>query len=179
MGSKGKGFIAYFFGWLGGLIVLFAFKDNNRKDVIHACQSITLSVAQIVAGIVISVVNTILYSTVGFQIPLVSGIINLLCFGLCIYGIVKAVRDDADPKLPVVGDLTMKFFEKKINETPEQAAAPQANFDPNTGQPVTQPQANFDPTTGQPINQTPQANFDPTTGQPTSENTTPTNNDQN
>lgn len=171
MGSKGKGVLSYLLGWIGGLIVLFGFKDNNRRDVFHACQAITISVGQFAIGIVIGTVNGVLIATAGISLSWISTIVNLLCFVLEIMGLVKVLKDDPDPKLPVVGDLAEKIFEKKINATPEYASAPQANFDPNTGQ-STQPQANFDPNTGQPVNQpAPQANFDPNTGKPVNQPT--------
>ena len=46
------------------------------------------------------------------------------------------------------------------NSLNNQNTQPQANYDPNTGQPLTQ-----QPQTAQPVQQ-PQANFDPNTGQP-------------
>ena len=52
MDDKGKGIIAYVFGLIGGLIVLLAFKkDNNKKTTIHACQSITISIAVLAVNI--------------------------------------------------------------------------------------------------------------------------------
>ncbi|MBR3210877.1 MAG: hypothetical protein IKF71_02945 [Bacilli bacterium] len=163
MSSKGKGVLSYLLGWVGGLITLFAFKDNNRKDVFHACQAITISVAQLAATIVIAVISAVLATVTGVSLGFVGWIIDILYCILVILGLVKVLNDEADPKLPVVGDITEKIFEKKINETPEAApAAPTANFDPNTGQPINQPQANFDPNTGQPINQpTPESNMGP------------------
>ena len=140
MSSKGKGVLSYLLGWVGGLITLFAFKDNNRKDVFHACQAITISVAQLAATIVIAVISAVLATVTGVSLGFVGWIIDILYCILVILGLVKVLNDEADPKLPVVGDITEKIFEKKINETPEAApAAPTANFDPNTGQPINQP----------------------------------------
>jgi hypothetical protein len=57
----------------------------------------------------------------------------------------------------------------------QQNAAPQVQYDPNTGQPIqpqaqAQPQVRYDPNTGQPIQQqqnaAPQVQYDPNTGQP-------------
>lgn len=195
MSSKAKGVISYIFGWLGGLIVLCGFKDNDRKTVIHACQAITISICQIAASLVFGVVNGIMYAASGFDLSLLSSLLSIAFFALSIIGLVKALKDDPDPKLPVIGDITMNIFAKKINATPESTGTvvprfdpntgqpinpqPQGNFDPNTGKPI-QPQGNFDPNTGQPINAQPQANFDPNTGQPittpeTSAPTTPAN----
>ena len=168
MDRKGRGLLAYLLGWLGGVIVLFGFKDNDRKTTFHACQAITLSLSQYVVVLAISIISGIMAATIGIGIGFLSGIINILYIVLLIMGIVKAWNDEPDPKLPVIGDLTEKFFSKKINEAPETVTPTGTvtpKFDPNTGQPITQPQANFDPNTGQPITQ-PQANFDPNTGQP-------------
>ncbi len=161
MDKKGKGLISYLLGWLGGLIVLFAFKDNDRKTAFHACQAITLSLALVVIDIAFGIVGAFV-PYVGY----ISSLASIVYLVFMIMGIVKAVNDEPDPKLPIIGDLTEKMFSNKINEFPETVtAAPQ--FDPNTGQPVNpQPQASFDPNTGQPINQQPEAKFDPNTGQP-------------
>ena len=168
MNDKGKGVLSYLLGWLGGLIVLFYFKDNNRKTVTHACQAITMSVAEIILSFGIGFISGITYAAVGVNFSFLSSIVSLLYFILMIMGIVKVVNDE-DPKLPVVGDLTMKFFEKRIMEAPEfsTGAARSGNFDPITGKPVNPtPQGNFDPVTGKPVNQAPQGNFDPMTGEP-------------
>ena len=187
MDRKGKGLLSYLLGWVGGLIVLYAFHDNDRKTAFHACQSITLSLSQIVISFGIGFVMGIVAAFTGLPLSYLSSIVSILFLVLMIMGIVKAWNDEPDPKLPVIGDLTEKVFGAKINSFPETVVTqnfdpntgqpvnqqPQANFDPNTGQPVNQqPQANFDPNTGQPINQQPQANFDPNTGQPVNQAST-------
>ena len=167
MDYKGKGFVSYFFGWIGGLIVLFAFKDNDRKTAFHACQSIVISVSQVAVNIVFGILGGIMYATVGFDISFLSSIYSILCFVLMILGIVKAMKNEADPKLPVVGDLTEKLFEKKLSEFPATVTPVNAKFDPTTGQPINpQPTPKFDPATGQPINPQPEAKLDPNTGMP-------------
>ena len=40
MSEKGKGVLAYIFTWIGGLIVLYGMKDNERNTKIHAAQAI-------------------------------------------------------------------------------------------------------------------------------------------
>ena len=167
MDRKGKGILAYLLGWLGGLIVLYEFKDNNRKDVFHACQAITLSVSEIVLSIAVGFVGGIIAFATGISFGLLSYVVYILYVVLLILGIVKVCNDEPDPKLPVIGDLTEKIFAKQINAAPETAANPATpRFDPNTGQPITQPQANFDPNTGQPITQ-------PTTEAPVTEEVAP------
>lgn len=175
MSDKGKGLLSYLLGWLGGLIVMLAFKDNTKRDVMNAGQSIVLSVGYVVLSI--------FFAFAGYFIPFIpyfSGIIGILYLVALIFAIVN-VLTDKDPKLPVIGDLTESIFAKALAAAPEYAApAGGANFDPNTGQPINQqPQANFDPNTGQPINQQPQANFDPNTGEPINKGTsTETNTDE-
>ena len=171
--SKGKGLLSYLLGWVGGLIVLFAFKDNNRKDVIHACQAITMGIANVVLSIALAFVDGILAAVIGMNISILSSLASIFFFVMMIIGIVKVCKDDPDPKLPIIGDITMSIFGGRINAAPETvtpAGTVTPKFDPNTGKPINpQPQANFDPNTGKPITQ-PQANFDPNTGQPLNNN---------
>ena len=185
MNSKVKGVISYLFGWIGGLIVLCAFNDNDQKATFHACQGITLSVSVVICNIAIVILSYI--PVVSFTTYFLSPAVGIAQLVFMILGIVKATSDSPDYKLPLFGDLTEKFFEKKLAAVgvpsgvavapkfdpntgqPIVTPAPQANFDPMTGQPIVTPapQANFDPNTGQPIQNTaPHANFDPNTGQP-------------
>lgn len=179
MNNKVKGLLAYIFGCLGGLIVIFGFKDNDRKTVLHAYQSIVISISVIVLSVAVSFINIFISAVIGFDFSVLSLGVNILQVVFMILGIFKVVNNDPEPKLPIIGDLTMNLFGKAINAVPESVvpagAAPR--FDPNTGRPINpQPQANFDPNTGrpinsqpinpQPVNPQPQANFDPNTGQP-------------
>ena len=43
MSEKAKSILAYIFGWIGGLIILFAMKDNERNTRFHAAQAIVIS----------------------------------------------------------------------------------------------------------------------------------------
>ncbi len=110
MDDKVKGIISYVFGWLGGLIVLLAFKDNNRKTTFHACQAITASVGFIVIRAV--------YGMIPIYIPFFSTVIWALNIVILVLGITKVVNND-NPEIPVVGDLTKSIFGKKINDTPD------------------------------------------------------------
>lgn len=164
MDSKGKGVLSYVFSWLGGLIVMFGFKDNDRKTVFHAAQAIVIGGGYTVLTIGITMINVVVALATGYGIPFVSWIVNILYLVLIILGIVKVLNNEADPKLPVVGDLTEKLFEKQINAAPETVqTAPAAKFDPNTGEPITTPaqqpapEAKFDPNTGEPLNKTEEA----------------------
>ena len=110
MDDKGKGIIAYIFGWIGGLIVLLAFKDNNKKTTIHACQSIVASVA-------VMVINFI-YGLLPFYIPFFSTVIWALQIVVLVMGIVKVVNNE-DPELPVIGGLAKSIFASKIDAAPD------------------------------------------------------------
>lgn len=111
MDEKGKGIIAYVFGLIGGLIVLLAFKkDNNKKTTIHACQSITISIAVLAVNIA--------YNLIPFTIPMFSTVVWALQVVLIVLGIVRVVKDE-DPELPVIGGIAKSLFSKAIEEAPE------------------------------------------------------------
>ena len=48
MSEKGKAILAYIFTWVGGLIVLFGIKDNERNTKIHAAQAIVIGIGYMV-----------------------------------------------------------------------------------------------------------------------------------
>ena len=139
----GKGLLSYLLGWIGALIVLLAMKNNTKRDVLNAGQGIVISVGNIILSSIAAVLSQ--------YIPFVSFGIYGLYLVIIIISIVNVVGDK-DPKLPVIGDIAESLFSKQIAAAPEfVGGAPQANFDPNTGQPINNG-ANFDPNTGQPIN---------------------------
>lgn len=107
MNEKSKAIIAYIFGWIGGLIVLFAMKDNEKNTKFHAAQAITIS-----AGYFL--ISTI-YSYAPISIPFFSTALwGVYIIGI-IMGIVKANKEE-DPELPVVGGIAKSIFGKKIEE---------------------------------------------------------------
>lgn len=108
MNEKGKCILAYLFGWLGGLIVLYAVKDNQRNTKFHAAQSIVLSV--------IYYAISIIYNFIPFTIPFFSTILSGLYLAGFIWGIVKACKEGEDPELPLIGEITKSIFGKKIEE---------------------------------------------------------------
>ena len=61
MEEKYKGPLAYLLGWLGGVIVLAAFKDNTKLTKFHACQSITISVMNLVVSLVLGFIPYVKY----------------------------------------------------------------------------------------------------------------------
>lgn len=107
MSEKGKCILAYIFTWIGGLIVLFGMKDNERNTKFHAAQAIVIGIGyMIILGV---------YNFIPFYIPFFSKIIYGLYAVLVIIGIVKANKEE-DPELPVVGKIAMSLFGKQIDE---------------------------------------------------------------
>ena len=107
MSEKGKCFLAYLLGWLGGLIVLFALKDNTKETKFHAAQAIILS-----AGYCII---TIIYSFLPISIPFFTTALWVIYILGIIMGIAKANKEE-DPELPVIGGIAKSVFSKKIEE---------------------------------------------------------------
>lgn len=107
MSEKGKAILAYIFSWIGGLIVLFGMKDNTRNTKIHAAQAIIIGVGYM---IILAV-----YEFIPIYIPLFSTLIYGLYIVLVVIGIIKATKDES-PELPVVGNIAMSLFGKKIDE---------------------------------------------------------------
>ena len=107
MNEKGKCILAYIFGWIGGLIVLFALKDNERNTKFHAAQAIVLSAGYFILRMA--------YSFLPIVIPFFSTALWGLYIVGIIMGIVKA-NNEENPELPVIGGLAKSIFGKKIDE---------------------------------------------------------------
>ncbi len=107
MSEKGKAILAYVFTWIGGLIVLYGMKDNQRNTKIHAAQAIIIGIGYMIIYAI--------YRIIPIYIPFFSTIVYGLYIVLVIIGIVKANKEE-DPELPVVGKLAMSIFGKKIDE---------------------------------------------------------------
>lgn len=107
MTEKGKCIIAYIFGWIGGLIILYGVKDNERNTKFHAAQSIVLS-----AGYFI--ISTI-YNIVPFTIPFFGTALWVVYVIGFILGITKSGNNE-NPEIPVVGGIATSLFGKKIEE---------------------------------------------------------------
>lgn len=106
MDQKVRGLLAYLFGWLGGVIVLFAFKDNDDRTKFHACQAIVISVIGMVASIILGFIPY-----VGF----VGSLVSLLMTVLLIIGMVKAYKEE-EYELPVISDLTRNIFKSQLSK---------------------------------------------------------------
>lgn len=107
MSEKGKAILAYVFTWVGGLIVLFGMKDNERNTKIHAAQAVVIGIGYMVIFAI--------YRFIPIYIPFFSTIVYGLYIACVIVGIVKANKNE-DPELPVVGDIAKSIFAKKIDE---------------------------------------------------------------
>ena len=106
MDQKVRGLIAYLFGWVGGLIVLFAFKDNDDRTKFNACQSIVISVISMLATLILGFIPYI-----GFA----GKIISVLMTVVAIIGMVKAYREEYY-ELPVISDLTRNIFKSQLSK---------------------------------------------------------------
>lgn len=107
MSEKSKAVLAYVFTWIGGLIVLFGMKNNERNTKIHAAQAIVIGVGYMIL--------LAIYKFIPIYIPFFSNIIYGLYIILVIIGIVKANKEE-DPELPIVGKIAMSVFGKKIDQ---------------------------------------------------------------
>ena len=105
MSEKAKSILSYIFGWIGGLIILFAMKDNEKNTKFHAAQAIVLS-----AGY--SIINTV-YGFLPVTIPFFSTALWAIYIIGIIMGISKANKQD-DPELPVIGGIAKSIFSKQI-----------------------------------------------------------------
>lgn len=107
MNEKGKAILAYIFSWVGGLIVLFALKDNEKNTKFHAAQAIVIGLAYMIISIV--------YSLIPIVIPFFSTLLWGIYIVAIVMGIVKANKEE-DPELPVIGGIAKSIFGKKIDE---------------------------------------------------------------
>ena len=107
MSEKGKVIISYLFGWIGGLIVLFAMRDNEKNTKFHAAQAIVLSAGYFIIRII--------YSYVPITIPFFGTALWVIYIIGIVMGISQANKEE-DPELPVIGGIAKSIFGKKIDE---------------------------------------------------------------
>ena len=189
--------------WLApGLIYILEKSSKLVKS--HAAQALTINILGSLFNIILKIVGSIITvivrkatkptdiydlwdfygnksyqaaATVGTIFFLLSLAVSIVILVFEILAMVNAYKY-SEYKIPLIGSLSEKLTPllDKINLGGSKAPnAPQANYDPRTGQPINPPappaapQANFDPQTGRPLNPPAppsQANFDPLTGQP-------------
>ena len=107
MSEKAKSIMAYLLGWIGGLIVLFAMKDNERNTKFHAAQAIVLSGGYFILSTV--------YGYLPFNIPFFTTALWAIYIIGIIMGIAKANKEE-DPELPGIGGVAKSIFGKQIGE---------------------------------------------------------------
>ena len=107
MTEKGKAILAYVFGWIGGLVVLYGVKDNERNTKMHAAQAIVMGLANFII--------TFIYGRLPIYIPFFSFAIWAIYIVGVVIGIVKAYNEE-EPEIPVVGEIAKSIFGKKIDE---------------------------------------------------------------
>lgn len=105
MSEKTKAILAYLCGWIGGLVVLFVVKDNERNTKFHAAQAIVIGVGYLLI--------TLIYRYIPIVIPFFSTILWAIYIIAIIMGISKANREE-EPELPIIGDIAKSVFSAKI-----------------------------------------------------------------
>ena len=103
--DKGKCVLAYIFSWLGGLIVLYGLKDNERNTKYHAAQAIVLGLGYMILAVIINFL----------PVPFLGTILGIVYLVAIVFGIIKVCNGD-DPELPIIGQLAQSMFSKKIEE---------------------------------------------------------------
>ena len=107
MNEKTKSILAYVFGWIGGLIILLAIKDNERNTKFHAAQAVVIGLGYMLIKLA--------YNYIPIVIPFFSTALWGIYIVAVIMGIVKANKEE-DPELPVIGGIAKAIFGKKIEE---------------------------------------------------------------
>ena len=103
MTENGKCILAYLFSWVGGFIVLYGLKDNERNTRYHAAQAIVLGLGYMILALIIRFL----------PIPFLGTILGIIYLVGIVFGIIKACNGD-DPELPLIGQLAQSMFGKKI-----------------------------------------------------------------
>lgn len=104
MEQKIRGVISYF-TWIGAVIVLLGFKDNDSRTKFNACQSILLTGSATIVQIVLGFIPVIKYLAMVYTV---------LIAVLCILGMIKAYQEE-DYELPVASDLTRNIFKSQLD----------------------------------------------------------------
>ena len=107
MEEKWKAILAYIFSWIGGIIVLFALKDNEKNTKLHAAQAIVIGIGYfIISGI---------YKFLPLFIPFFNTALSIIYLLCIIFGCIKAYNEEK-PELPVIGSIAKSIFGSKIEE---------------------------------------------------------------
>ena len=165
MTNKVRSILGSIFGWISGLIVMLAFKDNTKKTMTIAAQAICISGVMFAWGIVAVILAII--PIIKFIALIASPVIYIGCSVFWIINIVKACQYDTvqSTEIPLFGSMANAIFGKVIAKgvdfepveanggavDPNMGANPNMNQQPNPnmnqgpvnpGQPV-QPQQPF------------------------------------
>ena len=106
MEQKYRGLLAYLFGWIAGLIILFGLKDNDKRTKFNACQSIVISGVNMIASFVLGFIPFVRYF---------SFVISGLALVLSVIGMIKAYKEE-DFEIPFISDLTRDIFKNQLGE---------------------------------------------------------------
>ena len=153
MTNKVRSILASIFGWIGGLIVMLAFKDNTKKTLLVATQAICVSIVIIAWAIIAAILALI--PVVRVIALILSPIVYIACSVFWIINIVKACQYDTTPsvEIPLFGKMATAIFGKIIEEKGldyEPVDANGTTVDPNANM---NPNMNAQPNPG-PVNPT-------------------------
>lgn len=104
--EKTKSVLAYLFGIIGGLIILMT-KNSEQRTKICAAQSITI--------FIIFYLLKFFSRFTPWNLQYLNYILYGVYFLTIIFGIVKACNNE-DPKLPIIGNLSISLFKKQIEK---------------------------------------------------------------
>lgn len=107
MNEKTKAIIGYIVPLVA--IIFFVQKDTDKKTKFHCAQEIVIFVAYLI----LSFVAGFIAGLTGLGIISCAAYVFYIAF--VVMGIIKA-NSDADPELPVIGDITKSIFGKQLGE---------------------------------------------------------------
>jgi len=93
--NKGLAVLSYI-TWIGWLISMFARKKEDTLVSHHLNQALVIWIISTVAGLLARI-------QIG-AVQTVAGIVGLLCFVFCIWGIIRAAKGSEEP-LPLIGGI--------------------------------------------------------------------------
>ncbi len=101
--------LCYALGLITGVLFLVLAPYNQNRTVrFHAFQSIFLTVAAIIVSIVVGIVDTMLFSVMGFWMALLVGrVFNLACILVWLYMIVTTYQGKTTV-LPIIGPIAQQ-----------------------------------------------------------------------
>ena len=171
MTNKVRSILGSIFGWISGLIVMLAFKDNTKKTMTIAAQAICISGVMIAWGIVAAIL--LIIPIIKIIAAILSPAVYIACSVFWILNIVKACQYDtvSSTEIPLFGKMANAIFGKVIakgldfepveanggavdpnmngqpnpnmNVNPNMNAQPNPNMNPNGPVNPTQPQQPF------------------------------------